>query len=125
MIENDEAAQLATIVLELRKRRYEHLPESMFGEHAWGILLAMFIADAEGSRATAYDIFEAAGCSASSGKRWMAALMFDQLVVSEGPCDGSNMVSLTPGGIHAVEKCMQDAQALMAVRDTGINGGAQ
>ena len=122
MIDNDEAAQLARIVLKLRKKRYDHLPESMFGEHAWGILLAMFIADAEGSRTTAYDIFDAAGCSASSGKRWMAALMSDHLVVTEGQCDGRNIVSLTPSGIHAVERCMQDAQTLMAVRHSGVDG---
>lgn len=122
MIENDEAAQLARIVLDLRKKRYEHLPENMFGEHAWGILLAMFVSDAEGRHATAQDVFGLAGCSASSGRRWMAALKAENLVVSEGSSEGSDTVSLTPRGIHAVEQCMQDAQTLMGVRSSRPRG---
>ncbi len=118
-MENDEAAQLARSVLALRRKRYEHLPQDLFGEHAWGILLAMFVADAEGKRVTGGDVFASAGCTSASGRRWMAALMEYDLVVGQGPRDDVDIVSLTPSGIHAVERCMQDAQALMGVRKLG------
>lgn len=113
MIDHDEAAKLARIVLHLRQRRVDHLPAGLFGESAWGMLLAMFIADAEGRRITAHDLFAQVEASSAQGQRWLRVLMDMGLTASEGPCTGQNIVSLTAQGISAIEACMMDAQQLM------------
>lgn len=116
MIRGDEAAQLARVILELRRRRTDHLPQDLFGEAAWGLLLAMFIADTEGTRLSAWTLFDRSGTSRAQGRRWMAVIMELGLAVSDGPCDGQNVVSLTARGISAVEACMADAQELMGTK---------
>ena len=114
MIGHDEAARLARIVLDLRNRRAEHLPAELLGEQSWGILLALFVADAEGERLTAADACARVGGSSVVAVRWLYALERYGLVACEAQCEGRQLVALTASGISAVEACMQDAQIWMA-----------
>lgn len=119
-MDNDEASTLARAILALRQKRDEHLPGELFADHAWHILLAMFIADADGERMSAAAIFERAGTPKSVGRRWFAVLKGFGLAFSHGPCDGSNIVALTPQGIQAIEACMDDAQSLVVTRPSSL-----
>jgi hypothetical protein len=117
-MKHDEAAALARTIFDLRRRRADHLPADILGEACWGMLLIMFIADAAGTRLTAYDLFAEATVHPPTGKRWMAVLMEAGLASSEGPCMGANVVSLTAKGISAIEACMQDASEVMMTKAT-------
>jgi hypothetical protein len=119
VIGHDEAARLARVILDLRQRRTDHLPADLFGEYAWGMLLALFIADAEGKRITALDLFDQSATPRSQGRRWMAVLIDMGFATSEGRCTGNNIVSLTPRGISAVEACMEDAQQWIGTKPAG------
>jgi len=109
----DELAALARIVFKLRSRRTEHLPSALFSDHPWGMMLVMFIADTDGERLTAFDAFIRADVEPAVGRRWMAVLMAEGLASSQGACTGTNIISLTPAGITAIENCMRDAAEWM------------
>lgn len=115
-IAHDEAARLARTVLTLRHKRVDHLPAELFGDQAWGMLLVLFIADADGERVTAYETFDRVGVAYPVGKRWFAALASMDLATSNGPCDGHNVIGLTARGITAIEACMQDAAKWMVTK---------
>ena len=119
-MKHDEAAALARTIFDLRRRRADHLPAEVLGEATWGMLLIMFIADAAGTRLTAYDLFAEATVHPPTGKRWMAVLMEAGLASSDGPCMGTNVVSLTAKGISAIEACMQDASEVMTTKATPL-----
>ncbi|RYY17554.1 MAG: hypothetical protein EON55_01890 [Alphaproteobacteria bacterium] len=116
MIDHDEAVTLAKRVLSLRLQRVRHLPKELLGEPGWGLLLVLFIADAQGRPLTASEAAERAGASKQTAERWYKALRaFDLVAYAEPPTDGSQIV-LTPLGIDAVERCMEDARKELAPR---------
>lgn len=104
----------------LRNKRAEHLPADLLGEQSWGILLAMFVADAEGERLTAAEACARAGGSPAVAVRWLYALEQYGLVACEAACEGRQLVALSPAGISAIEACMDDARRWMVSRPTAI-----
>jgi hypothetical protein len=113
VILHDTAADLARKVLYLQQARTTHLPPSVLNDHAWSLLLSMFIADTAGEQVTAYNVFARANVPPLLGARWMSVLMSEGLSVSEGAGNGSAIVGLTPHGISAIEGCMAEATALL------------
>jgi hypothetical protein len=107
---HDEATVLARSIFELRKMRAHHLPDAVLSEIAWNILLALFVADADGRRMTGHDLLEVAEAPKSTGQRWIMALHVEGLVVGDGTGNLDDVIGLTPAGISAVEACMIDAQ---------------
>lgn len=112
----DDVARLARRVLRLRRKRTDHLPAELFGEHAWNLLLVLFIADAEGERLSARVASERADVDERVGARWITALEALELVASHERCDDGHLVALTPKGVHAVEACMMDSLPVMVPR---------
>lgn len=106
----DEATALARSIFELRKKRADHLPGAVLSEIAWNVLLALFVADADGRRMTGYELLEVAEAPAATGERWIRALHVEGLVVGDGTGNLDDLIGLTPAGISAVEACMIDAQ---------------
>ncbi|HWT14036.1 MAG TPA: hypothetical protein VN231_14880 [Allosphingosinicella sp.] len=51
-----------------RRRRDEHFPRGIFGEPAWDMMLALFIAREEGREVTFAEAYEAAGVRAGPGR---------------------------------------------------------
>jgi len=113
---HDEAATLARSIFELRKRRARHLPEAALSETAWNILLALFVADADGRRTTGAEVIALAEVAASAGERWVRALHGEGLVIGDGSGNLDDIIALTPAGISAVEACMIDAQEFLQSR---------
>lgn len=110
MNRHDEATALARSIFELRKMRARHLPGAVLSEIAWNMLLALFVADADGLRMTGHDLLDVAETPASTGQRWIMALHVEGLVVGDGTGNLDDAIGLTPTGISAVEACMTDAQ---------------
>lgn len=58
MIDDDQVANFAEIMLAFRRGRAVELPRSLFGEPSWDFLLELFVADARGVRMTGRQISE-------------------------------------------------------------------
>lgn len=113
MPQHDEAAKLAENILNLRRRRSDHLPVMLFGEAAWELLLLLFIADARGEHLTATKVCHLVGGSETVAQRWLTVLQEQKLTLCHPQCDDGHLVSLSPAGIHAVEAWMEDAGEVM------------
>ncbi|MES3151787.1 hypothetical protein [Sphingomonas faeni] len=113
---DDEATALARSIFELRRMRADHLPEGVLSEIAWNILLALFVADADGRRMTGHDVLAVAEAPVSTGRRWIMALHSERLVIGDGQGHLEDVIGLTPEGISAVEACMIDAQKFLQTR---------
>lgn len=113
---HDEATALARSIFELRRMRAHHLPEAVLSEIAWNILLALFVADADGHRMTGTDVIAIAEAPVSTGRRWIMALHDEGLVIGDGHGRLQDVIGLTAKGISAVEACMYDAQKFFQTR---------
>lgn len=113
---HDEARALARSIFELRKMRSDHLPDAALSEIAWNILLALFVADADGHSLTGHDVLAVAEASVSIGQRWITVLHAEDLVVGDKHGHLDDVIGLTSKGISAVEACMIDAQELLQTR---------
>lgn len=63
-----------------RRRRLAFFRESMFGEAAWDMLLALYILDVSGQRQTVGSLLHFSGASATTAKRWLTFLEGNGLV---------------------------------------------
>jgi len=121
-MELDQAALLACHILDLRRRRTDHLPDELFGEAAWGLLLTMFVADARGERLGIGEACRRAGGARGVSERWLMVLQERGLAACRGGRGDDRLVSLTPAGVHAMEACMEDVRKLMDPRRPGPSG---
>lgn len=86
-----------------RRSRDEHFPPGLFGEPAWDLLLALFVAREGGSELTVSQACDAAGLAIRPGRTLIARLESLNLIVRRrSPSDGRrHEVCLTD---HAVER---------------------
>lgn len=78
---------IARLFFDGRRRRDAVFGDTLFADHAWDILLAAYIAEAEGRVLTLNDLQRLIGISIANVGRWMRALGADGLLEFE---DGSN-----------------------------------
>lgn len=80
-----------------RRGRVAVFGQSMFGEPAWDMLLALYIMDMSGARQTVGDLMKLAGTPATTANRWLAYLVSHGLVRRDDhPTDArTSFVSLT------------------------------
>lgn len=99
----ETAAERGTLVarardeFDNRRRRVGVFGQSMFGEAAWDMLLALYILDESGQRQTVGGLMQFAGSPTSTAKRWLDYLAAHDLVRREPhPTDRrTDFVSLT------------------------------
>jgi hypothetical protein len=72
-----------------RRKRDEHFPPGLFGEPAWDLLLALFIAREDGRELNLTEAFEAAGADAKAGPEVISKLESNDLVARTGPEGGT------------------------------------
>lgn len=70
----------ARIVLGARRLRDQHFDRDLFGEPAWEMLLALYVAEGSGSRFTTGKLAEWIGVPLTTVVRWAKALEEKQLV---------------------------------------------
>ena len=79
-----EAGQLLRTVAERlyaeRRRREEYFPAALFGEPAWDLLLALFIAHDDGRHISLEEAYEAAKVDPSDGRALVEKLVASGLV---------------------------------------------
>ena len=80
-----------------RRRRIAVFGQSMFGEAAWDMLLALYIMDMSEARQTVGDLMKLAGTPATTANRWLGYLVSHGLVrKGDHPTDArTSFVSLT------------------------------
>lgn len=76
-------ARRARQILDFRGRRTEGFGRAMFGEPAWDMLLAMYIAEQRGDRATIAELAAVSGASPSVALRWLNFLVAEGLAGQE------------------------------------------
>lgn len=70
--DRSKAAQAILVARAFRKRLF---PNEIFDEHAWGMLLVLFIAFADGEVISEIALLERVGLSVTAGRRWIAHLV--------------------------------------------------
>jgi hypothetical protein len=72
-----------------RRKRDEHFPPGLFGEPAWDLMLALFIAREDGRELSLAEAVEAAGTDAAAGADAIRKLESNDLVARVGPDGGT------------------------------------
>jgi DNA-binding MarR family transcriptional regulator len=67
-------AAMAERLYQERRRREKYFPAGLFGEPAWDLILALFVALEEGRRLTIAEAYEAAAVRPAAGRRLIARL---------------------------------------------------
>jgi len=112
MVAHDGKARLAEGILTNRRQRLKYLPQELFGEMPWDMLLMLFVADANGKRVDGKKMVEQLGCAPNVLSRWIKHLSEINLIVVDGTGDLANAVTMSPTAFVAVEKYLEDTQAL-------------
>lgn len=76
-------AAVAERLYDERRRRDEYFPQGLFGEPAWDMLLALFIAREEGREMGIAEACEASGVSIRAGRALIAKLESRELLVRQ------------------------------------------
>ena len=99
-------SQVAANIYALRRRRNRHLPDSLVGEPAWDLLLALFMEPSKSL--TVGDACLAADVPATTGLRWIALLEQDGYLQRNRVGFDRRRVtlSLTHKGCIMMEQCL-------------------
>lgn len=111
----DEAANIAEALLHLRQRRSATLPQAIFAEIGWELLLHLFVADARGERMTARQFADRSGHLLATTSRWLRYLSEEKLVVGDGDGQVDDYLTLAPLALTSIEHFM--AEVALAARE--------
>ena len=108
-----ELAAHAEFLYQERRRRARYLPQNLFAEPAWDILLDLFV---NGVRDRAISITSACiagGIPATTGLRWLGLLEKEGLLVRETSGDDARVtwVRLSDHGMNAMRSYIAEARA--------------
>jgi hypothetical protein len=106
--END-SARTAENLLRVRSLRSDVFPSEIFDEHAWNILLHLFVAQAKGDAVSETKLISLAGTAPGIGQRWLAHLVADAQVE---PYANGGAVTLTPSALDRMEGFLRDASRI-------------
>lgn len=106
MIRYDEAANLASLILEFRRSRLQELPPALFGEPGWDFLLELFVADAQGTRITGQQICERCSISAPATSRWLMYLTAEGLIIGDGSGNLDDDLTLSASALKKIESLL-------------------
>ncbi|GAA3997433.1 MarR family winged helix-turn-helix transcriptional regulator [Sphingomonas humi] len=100
-----ELVQLADRIFEARRARYRLLDRSLFGEPAWDMLLALYCLPHRGEVLTVTSLTHAAEASGSTGLRWQALLVREELIerVADSADGRRQLIRLTAKGRAVME----------------------
>jgi hypothetical protein len=101
-------------LLGVMRARDAALGADIFADHAWGILLLIYLSEAESWIATPPAIADHLALPATTVERWLRVLLGRDLIE---PVDSlRNAVQLSPTGIRRVERLLQERPAETAAR---------
>ena len=114
IIQSSELARFARLIFRSRASRTRHFKQSMFGEPAWDMLLALY-ATADSTRLSIGELCSHSGSPATTGLRWLDYLEREELVVRrDNPRDArSGIIELTEKGTSALEEYLSETLVLL------------
>lgn len=103
--DSDRAVREAAAIVSKRERRKDFFNASMFGEPAWDVLLALYLAEARGDRTNVNTLTLRSGTAPTTALRWMSYLENHQLISrEEHPTDArASIIRLTEKARRALE----------------------
>jgi hypothetical protein len=107
--DHNDSLQTAENLLRIRSLRSDVFPSEIFDEHAWNMLLHLFVAQAKGEEVSEASLVTLTGTSPDIGQRWLAHLVADAQV--EPHADGS-AVTLTSSARDCMEGFLRDASRI-------------
>ena len=114
---SDEVVRLARKLKSVRTNRAQTFVADLFGEPAWDMMLALFIAGCEGYRLKVSDLGEESGVPPTTALRWIDRLM-DVGLARKIP----NPLDARSNFIEATEKLMADlGRYLLEVYDKHLD----
>jgi DNA-binding MarR family transcriptional regulator len=97
-----------------RRARQRHLPDFMFGEPAWDMMLALYVTADSEPRHTVSNVVRLGGAPPTTGLRYISALEQSGLIVRR-PCDVDLRIvylELSKKGSQAMDQYMMDVLQL-------------
>lgn len=88
------------------------LPQEMFSEPGWDLLLELFVADANGHRLTARDVSDRANIPPTVLSRWLLHLTQIGFIVGDGDGNLDDLLTLSGKALDAIESVMAKADEL-------------
>lgn len=94
MTNYSESARTAENLILVRDLRADAFPNDIFDEHAWNMLLRLFVAHAKGQDMSESDLIRATRTPVGVGQRWLAHLVGDAQI--EAYADGAPLALTRP-----------------------------
>lgn len=92
VVELTDQARTASRLLKMRGLRWDYFNHDLFDEHAWNMLLILFIAQAEGRSMNVANLCSDSGAAATTGPRWIRHLTESRLIEHDGEGDAALVV---------------------------------
>lgn len=106
-------------ILVVRDMRRRIFPAEIFDEHAWTMLLRLFVSLADNDTIPESLLIAQAGMSQSTGRRWIAHLVDDQQIIAR---PGGGDITLTSEGIDRMRLFLDEAsQEAHQIEEHGTN----
>lgn len=101
-----ELARRAAAVLKVRQLRNRMLGRALFGEPAWDMLLALYVANGDGSKTTVSGLASGSDYPHTTALRWLQTLEAERLVERRRhPTDKRiHFVELTAAALDALDR---------------------
>lgn len=106
MAMDTESARTAENLLTVRGMRGEIFPSEIFDEHAWNMMLRLFVAEASGEAVTASDLMALTKTPPAVGERWIAHLVADAQIE---PYPEGGTISLTRSAVDRMNMFLRRA----------------
>ena len=108
----DQTARQARTILAMRRRRRDHLPEALFGEPGWELLLQLYIAETERRRLSPDQCVALSAAPPSTASRWVGLLVAEKLIAEEE--DAPGLLALTDRARDAVRAFLRQSAEMSA-----------
>ena len=77
-------ARTAARILRMRALRWDYFRSDLFDEHAWSMLLILFVTHSEGRVIASEDLCRESGADGPTGQRWIRHLVKSELLELDG-----------------------------------------
>ncbi len=111
-----ESARTAENLLLVRSMRSDAFPSEIFDEHAWTMLLRLFVAQAKGQQTSESELIALAKIPPGVGQRWLAHLVADAQIE---PYSDGGAVMLTRPALERMQKFLRMASRVHATDGPG------
>ena len=113
MKSDQERGKFASEILLVRDLRKRLFPSEIFDEHAWTMLLILFVGFADGEMITEPHLIQQSGVNESAGGRWISHLIEEDQIKPRVP---NETVALTATAITQIRIFLDEARE---VHNTG------